>query len=402
MNQLVLLADQTPGRVTFENFEEVRRNLLIYVQGRYSVAEYSEIGLSAAIEDRDTLKEMRDVVTDKKKELEKAYSAPYVTVEKMLDELISIIDEPYKRAKNYVDEVEKSQKQQEILAFAHKTAEEFGNVGSKIVESADSQVLLARYFETLSMDGVKSFLETLNETNIEADPSSVPSENNVLGYKILKITATEDQMASILDQLSLMDVDVEEIEDGMPKSMKELVVPNFDSFVAFDIETTGSNGAANGDGEAKITEIGAVRVVNGEVVERFDELANPGRKIVPRIERLTHITNEMVADKPSVDEVIRQFYEFVGDNILVGHNIKSSDLRYITKAADKAGVHFQSSFLDTYLLAKKYKDLKAWDKVNLSYLSNYYGFEHKEAHRAWSDAEVNALIYFELQKLFMN
>lgn len=60
MNQLVLLADQTPGRVTFENFEEVRRNLLIYVQGRYSVAEYSEIGLSAAIEDRDTLKEMRD------------------------------------------------------------------------------------------------------------------------------------------------------------------------------------------------------------------------------------------------------------------------------------------------------------------------------------------------------
>lgn len=361
----------------------------------------------------------------------------------MLDELISIIDEPYKRAKNYVDEVEKSQKQQEILAFAHKTAEEFGNVGSKIVESAaffkkewllkkytvkkyqdeiretihqavndvhsiqlsagdNSQVLLARYFETLSMDGVKSFLETLNETNIEADPSSVPSENNVLGYKILKITATEDQMASILDQLSLMDVDVEEIEDGMPKSMKELVVPNFDSFVAFDIETTGSNGAANGDGEAKITEIGAVRVVNGEVVERFDELANPGRKIVPRIERLTHITNEMVADKPSVDEVIRQFYEFVGDNILVGHNIKSSDLRYITKAADKAGVHFQSSFLDTYLLAKKYKDLKAWDKVNLSYLSNYYGFEHKEAHRAWSDAEVNALIYFELQKLFMN
>ena len=181
--------------------------------------------------------------------------------------------------------------------------------------------------------------------------------------------------------------------------MEELTVPNFDSFVAFDIETTGTNGAANGDGEAKITEIGAVRVVNGQVVAKFDELANPGRDIVPRIVRLTHITNEMVADKPLVDEVIRKFHEFVGDSILVGHNIKSSDLRYITKAANKAGVHFNGPFLDTYILSKKHQDRMGWDKLNLSYLSEYYGFEHKEVHRAWSDAEVNAQIYFELQKL---
>ena len=61
----------------------------------------------------------------------------------------------------------------------------------------------------------------------------------------------------------------------------------------------------------------------------------------------------MVADKPPVDEVIKMFYEFVGDSILIGHNIKSSDLRYITKAANKAGVNFKVPFLDTYLLAKK-------------------------------------------------
>ena len=56
-------------------------------------------------------------------------------------------------------------------------------------------------------------------------------------------------------------------------------------------------------------------------------------------------------------------------------------------------------FLDTYLLAKKYQDKQGWEKVNLSYLSSKYGFEHKEVHRAWSDAEVNAQVYFELQKL---
>lgn len=83
----------------------------------------------------------------------------------------------------------------------------------------------------------------------------------------------------------------------------------------------------------------------------------------------------------------------------MGHNIKSSDLRSICKAAKKAGVHFNVPFLDTYILAKGYKEKMKWEKLNLSYLSGYYGLEHKEVHRAWSDAEVNAQIYFELQKL---
>ena len=259
-------------------------------------------------------------------------------------------------------------------------------------------VLMTRYFETLSMDDVKKFLTAIGET-VEVDSISSESEYNVLGYKVLRITATEDQMASILDQLELMGVDVEELEDGMPKMMKERTTPDFDSFVAFDIETTGSGGAANGDGEAQITEIGAVRVVKGEIVDRFDQLANPGRTITPMVSRITHITNEMIADKPSVDVVIKKFYEYVGDSILVGHNIKSSDLRYITKAAHKAGIHFDVPYLDTYILAKKYKNDQKWDKLNLGYLAQQYGFEHKEAHRAWSDAEVNAHIYFELQKL---
>ena len=206
-------------------------------------------------------------------------------------------------------------------------------------------------------------------------------------------------MATLIDQMELMGVEVEEIEDGMPKPAEEQAEPVFDTFVAFDIETTGTNGAANGDEEAKITEIGAVKVVNGVITEKFDELANPGRKILPRISRLTHITDEMVADKPPVDEIIKKFKDFVGDSILVGHNIKSSDLRYIIKAADKAGIVFDNSFLDTYILAKRFKAEKGWEKINLGYLSAFYGFEHKEVHRAWSDAEVNAQVYFELKRL---
>ena len=440
MNELVILTSQTPGVVTFENYEEVKLSLQTYINDTFANMDYESEGFEVASADYEELKKMRDVVTKKQKELEKAYSAPYVTVEAMLKEIISIIDVPYKKAKAFVDTAEKSQKKNEIMRYAMQKASEYGDVGRKIIESPtffnnswankstsvksihdsidsilnqavmdvnlihatggdNTAVLMARYFETLSMDDVKSFKSSLSETDIEIDSMSVESENNVLGYKILKITATEDQMASIMDQLEIMGVEVEEIEDGMPKAMEELMTPDFDSFVAFDIETTGSNGAANGDSEAQITEIGAVRVVNGVVTERFDMLANPGRKIVPRIARITHITDDMVADQPPVSEVIKKFHEFVGDSIVVGHNIKSSDLRYITKAADKAGVHFDVPFLDTYLLAKRFKDTQKWEKINLGYLAQQYGFEHKEAHRAWSDAEVNAQVYFELQKL---
>ena len=440
MKELILVANQIPGVVTFENYEEVKTALQTYVSA-FADTDYSAEGLDAATADRDQLKQMRDIVNDKKKELEKAYSAPYVTVEKMLDDLLAIIDGPYKEAKAFVESEEKSQKQQQVMSYAVQQAEALGDVGTKIVDSPaffkkewllkkytpkkyqdevnailqqaasdihsiqeaggdNTPVLMARFYETLSMDGVKSFLASLNEERDTTDPIAVPYESNAVGYKILKIAATEDQMASIMDQLELMGVDVEEIEDGMPKTMPELTEPSFNSFVAFDIETTGSNGAANGDSEAQITEIGAVRVVNGVVVDRFDELANPGRDIVPRIARLTHITNAMVADKPPVDEVICRFHEFVGESVLIGHNIKSSDLRYIVKAANKAGVHFDIPFLDTYILAKRFKEKMCWEKLSLGYLSMKYGFEHKEVHRAWSDAEVNAQVYFELQKLF--
>ena len=440
MNELIINASQTPGIVTFENYVEVKASLQTYIKDTFAGADYEMDGIEIATADYEELKKMRDIVTKKQKELEKAYSAPYVTVEAMLKEIISIIDVPYKKAKAFVDTAEKSQKKNEIMRYAMQKASEYGDVGRKIIESPaffnnswankstsvksihdsvdsilnqavmdvnsiqatggdNTAILMARYFETLSMDDVKSFKSSLSETDIAIDPMSVESENNALGYKVLKITATEDQMASIMDQLEIMGVEVEEIEDGMPKAMEELMTPDFDSFVAFDIETTGSNGAANGDSEAQITEIGAVRVVNGQIVEKFDQLANPGRAITPMISRITHITNEMVKDMPPVDDVIKMFHEFVGDSILVGHNIKSSDLRYITKAADKAGVHFDVPFLDTYLLAKKFKESQRWEKVNLGYLAQKYGFEHKEAHRAWSDAEVNAQVYFELQKL---
>lgn len=66
-----------------------------------------------------------------------------------------------------------------------------------------------------------------------------------------------------------------------------------------------------------------MKMVDGKIMTRFSDLSNPGREIVSKIARLIHIINRMVQDKPPVDEVICAFKDFMGDSILVGHNIKS-------------------------------------------------------------------------------
>lgn len=229
--------------------------------------------------------------------------------------------------------------------------------------------------------------------------NSPPEEEAVTSYQVLKLTGTPEQMTQIRCLAKKLGMGVEVLEDGMPAAMTELTEPNFNSFVAFDIETTSTYGADNGDDPAEITEIGAVKVANGQIVDRFSELANPGREIVPSIAKLTHITNEMVKHKPPIDEVIRKFKDFVGHAILVGHNIKSCDIPHITKAAKRAGITFDNNYFDTYRYAKTMKDVMGWENVKLEYLSQLFGISQPDAHRAWCDAEANVGVYFNLRKL---
>ena len=142
-----------------------------------------------------------------------------------------------------------------------------------------------------------------------------------------------------------------------------------------------------------------MRVVNGEITETFSQLVNPGRKIIPRIARITHITDEMVADQPGVEEAIRLFAAFAGDSVLVGHNIKQSDLHYIDTAARRAGVRLENPFFDTYRFARTLKEAQGWENVKLEYLSEVFGIAQPDAHRAWCDAQANALLYGKLKEL---
>ncbi len=442
MNKLMPVTSRQQGVMLLENYDEMKSYIVAQLQ-QYKNLAYSEEQLDIAKKDKKELNRIKKAIADTRKSMEAEFLAPFRPVEEKMKELEALIKEPMEQIDVFVkaaEAQEKAEKKATIKKYYLTQAAPIGEyteqvfesegffdekwlnktttaaawqaeVKTKIAESAKNinslqaaggehtAALIAKYIETQSMEDTFAFRDKLKAAEDCAGIAGfVNGEDNVIGYKILKISGTKSQMEQIYNQLKLLNIEFEEVEDGMPPEPEELTVPDFDSFVAFNIETTGTYGAAAGDGPAEITEIGAVKVENGVVVDRVDWLCNPGRKIVPRIAALTHITDEMVANEPSVAEVIRKFVDYVGELPVVGHNIKSSDLHYICRAAKKAGVAFSSKFFDTYLYAKNFKERNGWDNVKLEYPSDYYGIPQPSAHRAYCDAEANVNVYFKLKE----
>ena len=158
-----------------------------------------------------------------------------------------------------------------------------------------------------------------------------------------------------------------------------------DEFAVFDIETTGLSAAT-----CKITEIGAVIVQNGEVKGKFNSFVNPGVHIPENITELTGITDEMVADAPPISEVLKDFFEFIGDRMLVAHNA-SFDTGFIRFAAEENGIPFENPYLDTVAMSRYMNpDLR---NHKLDTLAKHYKLGDFNHHRASDDAEMLAAIF---------
>lgn len=418
-------------QIVFANYEAVKKWISDGV-AEFEGKEYTSP--EEATRDREVL----ETVKDKLKAVQEDFRAPYAKADKQLEDLLKIIQKPLTAINKYEKELKQNAKKQQILSFAEGMLASMGDYSNKIISSKaffdedwlkatytdkrwkdavtekiisisrdissiartageKKAELLAVYYETLSLDSIKNFMNNISSE--VSDIKEVEDKDKIVGYKVIKVYGTSSQMSQVFDELELMGIDFEEIEDGMPKDQEELFEPSFDSFVAFDIEHSGTYGAAYGDGPAEITEIGAVKVVNGVVVDQIDLLMNPGRKITKRNEELTRITNEMVKDEPPVSVRIKEFKNFVGDMVLVGHNIKTVDLPFINLAGKKNGIAFENPFFDTYLYAKKFKEAKSWDNVKLEYLAGQFGIEDPGHHRADNDARVNVDVYFKLKEL---
>ena len=156
-----------------------------------------------------------------------------------------------------------------------------------------------------------------------------------------------------------------------------------DTFVVFDIETTGLSKETE-----SITEIGAVKVVDGKIIDRFSTFVNPERPIPAEITKLTGITNEMVADAPVITEILPKFLEFCQDAVLVAHNA-NFDTGFIRLNAErKCGIEVKNTVLDTLELSRAL--LPELKKHKLDIICEQLGVSLEGHHRAVNDAEAPA------------
>ena len=163
-----------------------------------------------------------------------------------------------------------------------------------------------------------------------------------------------------------------------------------DSYVSIDLETTGLDPKKD-----KITEIGAVKVEEGRVTDRFHTLVNPRRELEERIREITGIEDDMLKDAPGIEEVIGNVLDFCQDLPLLGHHV-IFDYSFLKRAAVNNNLKFECRGIGTLALCRKFMPKE--EKKNLTAACRYFNIENENAHRALSDAWAAHKLYQELKK----
>ncbi|MDU5251889.1 PolC-type DNA polymerase III [Anaerococcus vaginalis] len=189
-------------------------------------------------------------------------------------------------------------------------------------------------------------------------------------------------------ELLLVDKNLRILTNNYNKKINDISDLKNQRFIVFDLETTGLSKYID-----KITEIGAVKIENGEIVEVFNELVNPEKMIPQKVVELTGITNEMVMDKPKIDKVLPRFLEFSKDSYFVGQNT-DFDIGFITEACQKLSYKFEPVYLDTLPMARAV--FPYMGRFSLDKLAKKLGVGPFNHHRASDDAMTTAKIFIKL------
>ena len=177
------------------------------------------------------------------------------------------------------------------------------------------------------------------------------------------------------------------VKDVLPPALTE------NEFVVFDLETTGLNNTPVGGVMDSIIEIGAVKIKNGEIFEKFSSFVACEKKLSAEIIKLTGITDQMLVGAPDIKKVIPDFYKFCDGCLLVGHNV-TFDYRFVEFYANKERYSFTQRRFDTLTLGQELLQLPNY---KLNTLADYYGISFNH-HRAYDDALTTAKIFIELIK----
>ncbi len=167
-------------------------------------------------------------------------------------------------------------------------------------------------------------------------------------------------------------------------------------YVVFDLETTGISVIKD-----EVVEISAVKAVDGKVVDEFSTLVNPCMPIPFYASNVNGITDDMVKDSPTFDKALTEFLDFAGDNILVGHNIHTFDMKFICRDAQKYyGKTVGNDYVDTLKIAQAY--LPELAHHTLTDLAFHYHIDSTGAHRALNDCRMNQKIFECLEREMEN
>ena len=165
-----------------------------------------------------------------------------------------------------------------------------------------------------------------------------------------------------------------------------------DDYVLVDIETTGLS-PINDD----IIEIGAIKVINNKIVDKYSQLIQINKSLSPFITNLTGITNNMLKSGKEPNIVFNEFVNFVGEEVIIGHNV-NFDLGFLTNKCKKyIDYNLTNDYIDTMYLARKLVP----DSTNykLGTLAKYFNISYEGAHRGLKDVEITYEVYNCLRKL---
>ncbi len=156
-------------------------------------------------------------------------------------------------------------------------------------------------------------------------------------------------------------------------------------YCVLDIETTGLSYRTE-----KITEFGAIKIKNGQIIDTFECFVNPEKPIPYEVIKVTHITDDMVRDAETIEQVLPKFLEFIGDDVLVAHNA-NFDIGFIRHFAELQGYKLNNTYIDTLAISKEmFSDFK---RHKLGVIADNLGIRVDVAHRALDDVKTLVKVF---------
>lgn len=162
-------------------------------------------------------------------------------------------------------------------------------------------------------------------------------------------------------------------------------------FIVVDLETTGLNPFEGNE----IIEIGVTEIKNNEIGKSYSRFVKPKVEIPQFITNLTGISNEMLKNEDSIEEVLPRFRKYIGNKTVIAHNAKF-DMKFLNYYLKKLGIEEIKDYICTLELLKKVSTYKAKNK-KLATACEYYGIENKNAHRASSDTLATAKLFLKIR-----